>query len=56
MKKLTEEERSWIAEKEKAVHAAGEEAEGGSLQALIVNRKAAELTKIRVYELAKRLQ
>lgn len=52
METLTEEERNWIAEKEAAVQEAGAEAEGGSMYSLIVNRKAAEMTKERVYELA----
>lgn len=56
MRQLTEEERVWIQEKEAAASAAGAEAEGGSLQALLVNDKVAELTKKRVYELAERLR
>ena len=49
--KLLEEQRVWIAEKEKAVEEAGKEVEGGSMYALVVNMKAAELTEERVYEL-----
>lgn len=56
MKKLTEEERNWIAEKEEAVKLAGEEAEGGSMQPLLESDKAAELTKERVYELMEYLK
>jgi len=48
---LLEEQRLWIAEKEKAVKEEGKESEGGSIYALIVNMKAAELTEERVYEL-----
>ena len=48
---LLEEQRVWIAEKEKAVKEEGKESEGGSIYALIVNEKAAELTEERVYEL-----
>lgn len=51
MKKLTEEERGWIAEKEAAAQEAGAEVEGGSMYAMVVNQKAAELTKERAYEL-----
>ena len=50
-KTLLEEQRAWIAEKEDAVKEAGKESEGGSIHALIVNMKAAELTEERVYEL-----
>ncbi len=49
--KLLEEQRLWIAEKEKAVEEAGKEVEGGSMYSLVVNMKAAELTEERVYEL-----
>ncbi len=56
MKKLTEEERNWIAEKEEAVKLAGEEAEGGSMQPLLESDKAAELTRERVYELMEYLK
>lgn len=56
MKKLTEEERTWIAEKEAAVKEAGAEVEGGSMYAMVINGKAAKLTKERVYELAEYLQ
>lgn len=56
MKKLTEEERTWIAEKEAAVKEAGAEVEGGSMYAMVVNGKAAKLTRERVYELAEYLK
>lgn len=48
---LLEEQRSWIAEKEKAVEEAGEEFAGGTMQHMVMNLKAADLTKERVYEL-----
>lgn len=51
MSALTVEEREWIAAKEQAVAEAGAEYEGGSMQQMAVNQKAAELTKERVYEL-----
>lgn len=56
MKSLTEEEREWISYKEKEVKAAGSQNEGGSIQALEENTRAAELTKERVYELAELLR
>lgn len=56
MKQLTEEEREWIQWKDKEVETAGLEAEGGSLQPLLENDKAAELTRDRVYELAEKLK
>lgn len=51
MNYYTTEEREWIKAKEKAVKKAGEMYEGGSMQPLEENLKAADLTKIRVYEL-----
>ena len=54
--KLLEEQRLWIKHKEKVVEEEGKESEGGSIHALIVNMKAAELTKARVYELYTLLQ
>ena len=51
MNDLLKEQRAWIAEKEQAVEEAGEEAKGGSLEPLLRNDKAAELTEKRVYEL-----
>ena len=50
-KALLEEQRVWIADKEAAVKEAGKEVEGGSLYALVINMKAAEITEERVYEL-----
>lgn len=49
--KLLTEQRTWIAEKEKAVEEAGKEVEGGSIYALVINREAAKITEERVYEL-----
>ena len=51
MEQLTEDERAWIKWKDQAVKEAGSEAEGGSLQQLLENDKAAEVTRERVYEL-----
>lgn len=48
---ILSEQREWIATKEAEVKAAGAEVEGGSMQPMVMNMKAAELTKIRVYEL-----
>lgn len=56
MTTLTQEERDWIKTKDSAVEEAGKDAEGGSLQPLLVNDKAAELTRNRVYELAEYLK
>lgn len=53
---LTEEELRWIADKEAAVQEVGAEFEGGSMQLLIMNQKAAALTSDRVYELADKLK
>lgn len=50
-KLLQEEEREWIAKKEQEITKAGAEVEGGSMYPLVTGLKAAELTKIRVYEL-----
>lgn len=55
METLTAEERAWIAEKEQSVKKAGEES-GGTMQPLAQNTRAAEMTKERVYELAKYLK
>lgn len=49
--KLLDEQRRWIAAKEKSVEEAGKEFEGGSIYSLIVNMEAAEITEERVYEL-----
>ena len=56
MEALTVEERRWIEQKEAAVAEAGAEFEGGSMQPMIMNDKAAELTKARLYELLKLLE
>ena len=56
MATLTQEERDWIKTKDSAVEEAGKDAEGGSLQPLLENDKAAELTRNRVYELAEYLK
>lgn len=56
MQKLTDEERNWISGKDKEVREAGAQYEGGSMQAMAENEKAAELTKNRVYELIKYLK
>lgn len=53
MTALKTEEKNWIDFKEAEVEAAGQEFEGGSMQPMIRAMKAAELTKERVYELAK---
>ncbi len=49
--KLLDEQRVWIAEKEKSVEAAGAEVGEGSLYALVVNMEAAKITEERVFEL-----
>lgn len=51
MSSLIAEEREWIALKEKEVAEAGAEYEGGSIQAMVMNQKAAEMTRARAYEL-----
>lgn len=51
MKDILTKQRAWIKEKEQKVKEAGAECEGGSLQPLIENTEAAELTKERAYEL-----
>lgn len=56
MDKLTIKERKWISYKESEIKKAGAEFEGGSIQAMIMNKKGAELTMERVYELAKLLK
>ena len=42
--------------KEKEVAEAGAEYEGGSIQPMVMNLKAAEMTKARVYELLELLE
>ena len=53
MEALRSEEKAWIASRDAEVQAAGLENGGGSLQPLLEAETAAELTKARVYELAK---
>lgn len=48
--KLLEEQRIWIAEKEKSVEEAGKEFKGGSIYPLVVNIEAAKITEERVHE------
>lgn len=56
MEKLLQEQREWIKYKESEVKKEGEVYEGGSIQAMIEHQKAAELTKIRLYELVELLE
>lgn len=56
MNVLLVEEREWIAAKEQAAEEAGAEFEGGSMQPMVMNLKAAEMTKVRVYELLELLK
>lgn len=51
MRSLTAEQLEWIALKEESIIKEGAEYEGGSIQPMIVNLKAAEMTKDRVYKL-----
>lgn len=51
MKDILTEQRAWIKEKEQKVKETGAECEGGSLQPLLENTEAAELTRERAYEL-----
>lgn len=53
MEALRKEEREWIASRDAEIQAAGLESEGGSIQPLLEADRGAELTKARVYELAK---
>lgn len=48
---LLNEQRLWIKEKEKAVEEAGAEMAGGSMEPLLRNLKAAQMTEKRVYAL-----
>lgn len=48
---LLAEEREWIAMKEAAAEEAGAKLEGGTMRSVEMNLAAAELTKLRVYEL-----
>lgn len=49
--KISDEQSTWSAEKEKSVEESGKEFEGGSMYSLIVNMEAAKITEERVYEL-----
>ncbi|HCT91269.1 MAG TPA: hypothetical protein DF613_07810 [Lachnospiraceae bacterium] len=51
MNTLTAEQKDWITKKESEVEKSGAEFEGGSMQPMIQNSTAAEMTKDRVYEL-----
>lgn len=51
METLTVQEREWISSKEQKIQEAGAGYEGGTMYFMIVNQKAAEITKDRVYEL-----
>lgn len=51
MASLTREERAWIESKDQEAAKAGAECEGGSMQPMLENLKAANMTKERVYEL-----
>lgn len=53
---LLSEQREWITWKEAEIKKAGADYEGGSMQPMVMNQKAAELTKIRVYELLEYLE
>lgn len=52
MDTLLAEQREWITYKDDEVEKAGSGVEGGSMQPMVENDKAADLTKERVYELA----
>ena len=56
MNALIVKEREWIGLKEQAVNEAGAEYEGGTMQSMVMNLKAAEMTKERVYELLELLK
>lgn len=53
MSTLKEEERSWIKDRDSQIEAAGKEAEGGTMQPMLENDAGADITRERVYELAK---
>ena len=56
MEKLTAKQNAWLEPKTKAVEAVGRDVNGCSIYAQIVNRKAANLTEERVYEVLERLK
>lgn len=51
MDDLTDEENTWIADKERLIAEAGSEVEGGSMQPMVENMKGAYLTEDRVRQL-----
>ena len=51
MAKLLEEQRTWIAEKEKAINEIGEISGGGTATTMNKNMTGEDLTRKRVYEL-----
>ena len=53
---LLDQQLLWIERKEIAVNAAAAEYQGGSMASLAANQKATELTRERVYELAKYME
>ena len=56
MQTISKEEKEWISFKEQETEKAGAGYEGGTMYSMIVNQKAAELTKARVYELLELLE
>ena len=56
MQTISKEEKEWISFKEQETEKAGAGYEGGTMFSMIVNQKAAELTKARVYELLELLE
>ena len=56
MEALKAEELEWISYKEAEMQKAGADFEGGTLQPMIEYEKGAELTRVRVYELAEYLR
>lgn len=54
-KKVLKQQRAWIKRKNENVKSAGDMVSGGSIQSLVCNSRAAEMTRVRVYVLAKYL-
>lgn len=54
-KKVLKQQRAWIKRKDENVKSAGDMVSGGSIQSLVCNSRAAEMTRVRVYVLAKYL-
>lgn len=54
-KKLLKQQRAWIKRKEKNIEMAGKMYEGGSIQSQIMNTRGKDMTRARVYILAKYL-